>query len=121
MHKLGEPAVTQPVLHTAGWFVAFVADAAISTSVRAPYRDGVSWAEARDIWANRLDDTGILMSERKWKRPYRGELTTAYVKIRMAYAGADDAEQDLIACDLRHFYGIDPQRFTERVSLAAFI
>jgi hypothetical protein len=55
------------------------------------------------------------MSERKWKRPYRGELTTAYVNIRMAYAGADDAEQDLIACDLRHFYGIDPQRFPERV------
>jgi len=36
--------------------------------------------------------------------PISGELTTAYVNIRVAYAGADDAEQDLIASDLRHFY-----------------
>jgi hypothetical protein len=103
------------VFHATGRFVAFVADAAISASVRAPYRNGVSWAKARDIWSNRFDDPGVLVSERKWKWPYRRKLTLAYVKIRMAYAGADDAEQDLIACDLRHFYGIDPQRFPERV------
>ena len=90
-----------------------MADAAISASVRAPYRDGVSWAEARDIWSNRFDDPGVLMSERKWKRPYRGELTTAYVNIRMAYAGADDAELDFVARDLRNSYRIDPQRFPE--------
>jgi hypothetical protein len=115
MHKLGVTAVTQPVFHATRRFVAFVADAAISTSVRAPYHDPVPWAEARNIWSNRLDNAGVLVSERKWKWPYRRKLTLAYVKIRMAYAGADDAEQDLIACDLRHFYGIDPQRFPERV------
>jgi len=72
MHKLGVTAITQPVFHATRRFVAFLAYAAISASVRAPYRNGVSWAKARDIWSNHFDDPGVLMSKRKWKRPYRG-------------------------------------------------